>query len=64
MTLGGPQTKRMEHQLSGLKHIMQQSVNELIGYLTTPPIMAYPDYEKRHLLSAQTPVRIGLSAVF
>ena len=24
----------------------QQSVNELIGYLTTPPIMAYPDYEK------------------
>ena len=40
----------------------QQSLNELIGYLTTPPIMAYPDYEKPFIVHTDA-CKDGLGAV-
>ena len=51
MALDGSQTKGMANQLPyGIPirwtETHQQSLNELIGYFTTPPNMAYRDYEK------------------
>ena len=41
----------------------QQSLDELIGYLTMPPIMAYPDYEKPFIVHTNA-CKDGLGAVF
>ena len=50
MPLEGPQTKKNGELLSGTPirwtGTHRQSLNELIGYLAAPPIMAYPDYER------------------
>ena len=40
----------------------RQSLNELIGYLTAPPIMAYPDYEKPFIVHTDA-CKDGLGAV-
>ena len=40
----------------------QQSLDELIRYLTTPPIMAYPDYEKTFIVNTDA-CKDGLGAV-
>ena len=40
----------------------QQSLRELIGYLTNPPIMAYPDYEKPFIVHTDA-CNDGLGAV-
>ena len=40
----------------------QQSLNELIGYLTKPPIIAYPDYEKPFIVHTDA-CKDGLGAV-
>ena len=47
----------LEHPLGGPKHI-----GNLIGYLTKPPIMAYPYYEKSAIVHKDT-LKDGLEAV-